>query len=621
MEAIREQFEDVFEKHLPEVRRLVRGRITDPNDAADVVQEVFVRAYDAYDSFTPGTNTSAWLYRIAINVCANAAKARKTYRKYVIEEPQEWNEAGHLCDVDHQLDLQYRQQHIRQAMQSLSSDQLLVLTLRFSDGLTLPEIAQVLSIPVDTAKSRLKAALVKLESAYAYASLGIADTGPPPSIKVVPGLDLDQIIVQGERGAKIYHSLGSLYLRKGLIAAALGEWSRAQRAAPDFLDAYLDSAQQYVVLDQPAKAVDTLETAVSRIQSADLHVKLADLYLYKLNDVNEGIQHSTCAVEMEPGNPLAHYTAGKVYFRYARIQEMMSWSAPDQESALEPFWTSLKTSASYLEETLRIKKDFPYASSLLAMVHFHENRIEQAIDEITKEADKADSDDYTLHYAGFMYYKINKMEEAEKYLRRSLACGMDASTLRTLAAVLTATNRDNEAYGILQQAANLAENSYEKAMVLANMASWALGSGDLDLAIEHSEAAIQCNPEHSHSYCNLAEAHLRKGDSPHITINLCKQGLKVHTAHVCFHKLLAEALCRLDKYSEALDEATIAVELEPQIAQRWLLRAKILLKLEQHDEAKQDVMTALDLEPENEEAKARLEEIETAIREQSSTNP
>lgn len=610
MEAARERFEEVFEKHLPEVRRLVARRIGHPDDAQDLVQEVFIRAYDAYHSFTPGTNVGAWLYRIAINVCANAAKANQRYRKYVTEEPQDWNVAGHVCDAADTLVQSYEHCHLRQAVQSLSSDQILVLTLRFSDGLTLPEIAQVLGIPVDTVKSRLKSALARLQSAYSYTSLRLPNADQPHSIEVVQACDLDHLIISGEKGGKLYHSLGLLYLRKGLISAALQEWSRAQQAAPDFLDAYLDSAQQYIALDQPAKAVDTLETAVSNIRNADLHIRLAGLYLEKLGDFSECIQHSKQAIEVEPGNPEAYYVAGTAYYRKAGHEERVSWSAPDKESALDAFRASLKESASHLEEALKISEVFPRAAALLAYVHMDEHKMEQAVSEITRVIECSDSDGVILRQASWIYSKAGDFAKAEECIRKSIAIETSPHKLGALAWILQHSNKIDEAYQTYEESYRLAKSKYTKALSAANMASLDVSAGNYDLAIEHAEAAIRFNPNHSHGYCNLAQAHLMKGDSPHLIVNLCIEGLRAHRDHVCFHRMLAEAYYRLEQYDQALEEAGVAIELEPQHAERWLLRAKILMKLGQYDEARQDVMTALDLEPGNADAKARLTEIE-----------
>lgn len=612
MEAAREQFEQIFEKHLREVERLVARHTDNPDDVQDLTQEVFVRAFSAFDQFKEGTNAGAWLYRIAINVCANAAKARMRYQRHVSRQPQEWDMPADLHDVAEELAQKQEQQHLKQAMRSLPADQLLVLTLRFSDGLTLPEIAQVLGVPVDTVKSRLRAALAKLQSAYSYMNLDIVQSNQPPLVEVVLGQDLEQFLIDGEQGGKIYHSLGSLYLRKGLIAAALQQWSKAQRVAPTYLDAYLDSAQQYVAISQPAKAVDTLETAVSRIQSADLHVRLADLYLDNLDDFDEGIQHSMCALDLEPANPVANYTAGRVYYRRGRSHEILSWSVPDEYSVVSVMKESWKLSASYLEEALRLKEVFPEAIAHRAMVHLGEQEIEEAVREVDRSASIADGDADVAYYAGWVHLAAHDRETAEKYLRQSLAAKMTPGRMELLARTLSEMDRHQEAYDTLQQTLALTNDREQKARISVNMAVAAMRLNKLDLAIERSEMAIHWDPKQVHARCNLAETYQRKGESPRAIINLCMEGLRLDPRHQCFHRILAEAYYRLDKPDDALCEATTAVELEPQEAHRWLLRAKIMIKLGQYDEARKDVMTALDLEPENEDAKTKLGEIDKA---------
>lgn len=612
MEAQRQTFEQLFEDHLKEIQRLIARHTDNLDDRLDLTQEIFVKAYSAFSQFRGDSSPSTWLYKIAINVCANALRSRKRQEKYLVEEPQDFDIPTGLYDVVDELAHKEEQRALKYALRSLSAEQILALSLRFSDQLTIPEIAEVLGTPVDTIKSRLRSALTRIQSAYNYLQMDFTNLGESSTIKVIHEQGLDGVLIEGERGGRIYHNLGSLYLRKGLIEAALQEWRKAQKVAPNFLDAYIASAEQYIAINQPAKAVDTLESAVSKIQNPDLHIELAGLYLDTFRDVDEGIQHSTCAVILEPDNPMAHFTAGWAYREQAKLQEALISSKHGQETVDITVANSWRMSANHLEEAIRLKGIFPVASSLLAINYTQQNMYDAAINLIESTANNAQNDELIQHRAGWIHLRAGKIDAAERYLVRSIESKPTSAALSMLATLLLSKNNNEDAIVVLEQALDLAEDKGEKARIASNLAAAAMRLERLDESIEYAELALHYNPDHVHARCNLAEAHLRRGDNPRIAVNISMEGLQISPDHICFHRILAEAYYRLKKYDDALCEATTAIELEPDVAQRWLLRAKTLVALDRIEEARADITTALELDPKNIEAKTRMEELNKA---------
>lgn len=68
------------EEAMPLLDQLYGGalRMTrNPQDAEDLVQETFLKAYNAFDSFKPGTNLKAWMYRIMTNTYINSYRKKK----------------------------------------------------------------------------------------------------------------------------------------------------------------------------------------------------------------------------------------------------------------------------------------------------------------------------------------------------------------------------------------------------------------------------------------------------------------------------------------------------------------------------------------------------------------
>lgn len=599
MEAQSYSFEQIFQDHLSQVERLIARHTKDPDERMDLVQEVFIRAYSAFSQFRGEASVGTWLHRIAINVCSNAARSRERRHEEVLDDLDQFAGFESLQDVVDDLAHHERQVMLKQALRSLSAEQLIVLSLRYSDQLTLPEIAEVVGSPVDTVKSRLRSALDKIQSTAAFLSLPAArqsdeDADEPPA-------SLDGLIVQGERGGKLYHNLGSMYLRKGLIEAALGEWSKAQQVAPTFLDSYLAAAQQYVETDRPRKAVETLEAAVSQIQSPALHTDLARLYL-DLGDLEEGSQHSLRALDLDPRSPLAHYEAGRAYFKRAELQEAMRALRVNGSPPEDPVASDWRRSANHFEQAVLLRPDFFPAGSFLSQAYFRGGMPDRAEHTMSETVARAGDDEFVLHQAGHLHYKAGQLDLAERYLRRSISQKATADKLSLLGIIYLAEGRNEEAYVAFSEGLVHVRDKRPEAQLSANLAATAVILGKYDSAIRAAERALELDPEQIHARCNLSEAYLAQGINTLKVVKLCRDGLAKSPNHRCFHRHLAEACLRMGDYEEALEEATIAVELEPEIAQRWVLRARILLKLERAGEARADLEAAMKLDPEDSDA-------------------
>lgn len=616
MEAHRESFEKVFQDHLSEVQRLIALHTNDPEDKLDLTQEVFIRAYGAFSQFRGDSSIGTWLYRIAINVCANAARTRSVRGEQTSSEiePDEYEYPQGLRDIVDDLAKAEEQRMLKQALRSVSAEQLVVLSLRFSDQLTLPEIAEVVGAPVETVKSRLKTALDKIHSTLAYLNMGIVKAEHVPVFKESTDLSLE-VPADGERGARIYHNLGSLYLKKGLIEAALKEWRKAQKVDPTFIDAYLASAQQYVGMNDPSRAVDTLETAVGKVHNGGLHATLAGLYL-DLGDLDEGMTHSMRAIDLEPRNPDAHYVAGRAFYRQAEIQEALrALSAGSRISPEHIVEVSWRKAADHYKEAIQLKPEFAKARAYLAQTYLRTDKMEEALAESETAMMYGENDELVSYRVGWVNFKGGKLQLAERHLRRSVSIKATSDKLAILGMVYHAQDRHEEAFLTFNEALSLASEKKTRALLYSNLAATSLRLGHSADAVESAQTALELDPDHVHARCNLSEAYLANGDDPSMVVRLCREGLQMAPNHVCFHRLLAEALYLMDELDDALPEATTAIELEPEKVERWLIRARIFIKLGRIDEAKRDLNTAAELDPENEEAKKALVEVEDAASE------
>ncbi len=125
--------------------RMVRSH----EDARDLTQAVFLKAYEKLESFNPKYKFFSWIYRMTVNETINFLQKR---RQYVPVED------SHIMGDDSPEDNYYNRQlaeDIDDALTHLQFDYRLVIALRHFQDLPYNEISQILQIPEKTVKSRL----------------------------------------------------------------------------------------------------------------------------------------------------------------------------------------------------------------------------------------------------------------------------------------------------------------------------------------------------------------------------------------------------------------------------------------------------------------------------------
>lgn len=147
-------------------------------DAEDVAQETFVKAYLSLKDFKGESSFYTWLYRIAFNMAIDVR--RKTGRRggqavelderHVGATVETMSAPGPAPDVA--LQNQQEMQHLARALNELSEEHRIVMTLREIDGLSYEEIADVLGISKGTVMSRLHYARKRLQSVLAQHGIG-----------------------------------------------------------------------------------------------------------------------------------------------------------------------------------------------------------------------------------------------------------------------------------------------------------------------------------------------------------------------------------------------------------------------------------------------------------------
>lgn len=154
-------FDALIRKYQHKIIKLVSRYVRDSSEALDVAQEAFIKAYRAIPGFRGDSAFYTWLYRIAINTAKNylVAEGRRPLEHGVdLQDQERYELQARLKDMDtpeHLLLTQEIQKTVEKAIDELPEDLRTAIILREIEGLSYEEIAQSMSCPVGTVRSRI----------------------------------------------------------------------------------------------------------------------------------------------------------------------------------------------------------------------------------------------------------------------------------------------------------------------------------------------------------------------------------------------------------------------------------------------------------------------------------
>ncbi len=148
-------------KYEHKIVNLVMRYVRDPDQAMDISQEAFIKAYRALPRFRGDSAFYTWLYRIAVNTAKNylaAQRRRPMDIELDLQDPEQYGLHAKLKETDtpegvalsHEL-----QETLEHAIEALPDDLRTAIILRELDGMSYEEIAQTMDCPVGTVRSRI----------------------------------------------------------------------------------------------------------------------------------------------------------------------------------------------------------------------------------------------------------------------------------------------------------------------------------------------------------------------------------------------------------------------------------------------------------------------------------
>lgn len=155
----REAFDVIVERHRRSVYQLCYRFVSNHEDASDLSQDVFLRAYRGLQGFKGQSSLGTWLYRIGVNVCLNRVSVKMPATEPLEARPHE----ARGEDPASQLLRHERASHVRAAIAQLPPKQRATLILRIYQELPHREIAEILGSSVGAVKANFFHALGNLK--------------------------------------------------------------------------------------------------------------------------------------------------------------------------------------------------------------------------------------------------------------------------------------------------------------------------------------------------------------------------------------------------------------------------------------------------------------------------
>ena len=177
----RRAFEELVHRYEGELYGYLRHYMGDAELAQDVFQQTFLQVHLKCDKFEPGRKVRPWLYAVATNQAIDLQRRNRRHRMVSLDRRSggDSQDAGALVELLEgpeagpdaaAVETEQRDQ-VRRAVEQLPEQTRQVVMLVYFQGMKYREAAEVLSIPVGTVKSRLHAAIGKLNDALTHIHL------------------------------------------------------------------------------------------------------------------------------------------------------------------------------------------------------------------------------------------------------------------------------------------------------------------------------------------------------------------------------------------------------------------------------------------------------------------
>ena len=165
-------FGEIVDLHQHAVYRYLVRCTGNDDDAQELFQETFLRAYRAYADLPTDANHRAWLFRVATNLVKNYIRGRQRYRKVFVADAPLPSPGLHPATPEQAVHSQETAQVLLNALRALPFKQRTALIQRQLEGFAYREIAENLDCSEDSARAHVYQALKKLRADWQRSATG-----------------------------------------------------------------------------------------------------------------------------------------------------------------------------------------------------------------------------------------------------------------------------------------------------------------------------------------------------------------------------------------------------------------------------------------------------------------
>lgn len=161
-------FEEIYEKYHHDLYRFIFYMVKNKQLTEDLVQEVYIRVLNSYDTFRGESSQKTWLFSIARHVTIDYFRSQKRRRKRILDF-FDWNTKGelikdHLPQPDELVIKEDELRKVYNYLDKCTEDQKSVLILRFIQSFSIKETAEILNFTTSKVKTTQHRGLKKLRS-------------------------------------------------------------------------------------------------------------------------------------------------------------------------------------------------------------------------------------------------------------------------------------------------------------------------------------------------------------------------------------------------------------------------------------------------------------------------
>ncbi len=162
--TVREAYSRVIQHYSQPLYWQIRRMVIDHDDANDVLQNTFIKAWTSIDHFRGDSKLSTWLYKIAINESITFINKKKAMAGISIDSDDSFLAQG--LEADKYFDGDAAQLKLQQAIATLPEKQRLVFNMRYYDEMKYEEMSEILDTSVGALKASYHYAVKKIEAFF-----------------------------------------------------------------------------------------------------------------------------------------------------------------------------------------------------------------------------------------------------------------------------------------------------------------------------------------------------------------------------------------------------------------------------------------------------------------------